>query len=81
DSAPSAPSPFQHTEDHAMNAITPFQFESKDVRIQLDEANAPWFNANDVCAVLEFGNPHQAIESHVDVEDLQKLEAPTAGGR
>ncbi|KAJ4851709.1 Bro-N domain-containing protein [Xylella fastidiosa subsp. multiplex] len=81
DSAPSAPSPFQHTENHTMNAITPFQFESKDVRIQLDEANAPWFNANDVCAVLEFGNPHQAIESHVDVEDLQKLEAPTAGGR
>ncbi|MDD0928197.1 Bro-N domain-containing protein [Xylella fastidiosa subsp. multiplex] len=81
ESAPSAPSPFQPTEDHTMNAITPFQFESKDVRIQLDEANAPWFNANDVCAVLEFGNPHQAIESHVDVEDLQKLEAPTAGGR
>ncbi|HHW4669561.1 MAG TPA: BRO-N domain-containing protein, partial [Xylella fastidiosa subsp. multiplex] len=66
---------------HSAKAITPFQFESKDVRIQLDEASAPWFNANDVCAVLEFGNPHQAIESHVDVEDLQKLEAPTAGGR
>ncbi|AAF84472.1 phage-related protein [Xylella fastidiosa 9a5c] len=66
---------------HSANAITPFQFESKDVRIQLDEANAPWFNANDVCAVLEFGNAHQAIESHVDVDDLQKLEVIDTLGR
>ncbi|MDD0927932.1 Bro-N domain-containing protein [Xylella fastidiosa subsp. multiplex] len=66
---------------HSAKAITPFQFESKDVRIQLDEASAPWFNANDVCAVLEFGNPHQAIESHVDVDDLQKLEVTDALGR
>nr|WP_010894947.1 BRO family protein [Xylella fastidiosa] len=66
---------------HSANAITPFQFESKDVRIQLDEASAPWFNANDVCAVLEFGNPHQAIESHVDADDLQKLEVIDALGR
>ncbi|WP_419654022.1 Bro-N domain-containing protein [Xylella fastidiosa] len=64
-----------------MNAITPFQFESKDVRIQLDEANAPWFNANDVCSILEFGNPRQAIESHVDVEDVQKLDATDNLGR
>ena len=27
------------------------------------------------------GNPSQAIKSHVDAEDLQKLEALTAGGR
>ncbi|WP_369211004.1 BRO family protein [Xylella fastidiosa] len=66
---------------HSANAITPFQFESKDVRIQLDEANAPWFNANDVCAVLEFGNARQAIESHVDVEDVQKLDATDNLGR
>ncbi|UIN29007.1 BRO-N domain-containing protein [Xylella fastidiosa] len=66
---------------HSANAITPFQFESKDVRIQLDEANAPWFNANDVCSILEFGNPRQAIESHVDVEDVQKLDATDNLGR
>ncbi len=79
--APSVSTPFQPTEEHAMNAITPFQFESKDVRIQLDEVSAPWFNANDVCAVLEFGNPRQAIESHVDVEDVQKLDATDNLGR
>ncbi|EGO80843.1 Prophage antirepressor [Xylella fastidiosa EB92.1] len=64
-----------------MNEVTPFQFESKDVRIQLDEASAPWFNANDVCSILEFGNPRQAIESHVDVEDVQKLDATDNLGR
>ncbi|MRU29785.1 hypothetical protein FGW84_00330, partial [Xylella fastidiosa subsp. multiplex] len=58
-----------------MNEGTPFQFESKDVRIQRDEASAPWFNANDVCSILAFGNPRQAIESHVDAEDAQKLDA------
>ncbi|MGF6905375.1 BRO family protein, partial [Paraburkholderia sp. GAS348] len=26
----------------------------------------PWFNVNDVCAVLDFANPRQAVESHVD---------------
>ncbi|WP_196484594.1 BRO-N domain-containing protein, partial [Xylella fastidiosa] len=55
--------------------------ESKDVRIQLDEASAPWFNANDVCSILEFGNPRQAIESHADVEDVQKLDAIDNLGR
>ncbi|MRU29998.1 hypothetical protein FGW84_01560, partial [Xylella fastidiosa subsp. multiplex] len=79
--APSVSTPFQPTEDHAMNEVTPFQFESKDVRIQLDEASAPWFNANDVCSILEFGNPRQAIESHVDVEDVQKLDATDNLGR
>ncbi len=79
--APSVPSPFQPTEEHAMNEVTPFQFESKDVRIQLDEVSAPWFNANDVCAVLEFGNARQAIESHVDIDDVQKLDTTDTLGR
>jgi prophage antirepressor-like protein len=51
------------------------------VRVQVDELGQPWFNATDVCDALEMGNPSQAIKSHVDAEDLQKLETPTAGGR
>jgi prophage antirepressor-like protein len=35
----------------------------------------PWFRASDVCGVLGFSNPWQALESHVDEDDLQKLEA------
>lgn len=64
-----------------MSAIIPFQFEAHAVRVQVDGAGLPWFNASDVCAILEFGNARQAIESHVDSEDVQKLDALTAGGR
>ncbi|MBM4200279.1 MAG: hypothetical protein FJ189_03225 [Gammaproteobacteria bacterium] len=64
-----------------MNGMIPFQFETHALRVQVDEAGQPWFNATDVCAVLEMGNPSQAIKSHVDTEDLQKLETLTAGGR
>ena len=51
------------------------------LRVQVDDAGQPWFNASDVCDVLEMGNPSQAIKSHVDAEDLQKLETLTPGGR
>lgn len=40
----------------------------------------PWFNANEVATVLEFGNPRQAIDSHVDSEDVQKMDTPTNSG-
>ncbi len=64
-----------------MSAIIPFQFEAHAVRVQVDDIGLPWFNATDVCDALEMGNPSQAIKSHVDAEDLQKLETLTAGGR
>ena len=64
-----------------MSAIIPFQFEAHAVRVQVDDQGQPWFNATDVCDALEMGNPSQAIKSHVDAEDLQKLETLTAGGR
>lgn len=64
-----------------MSAIIPFQFESHAVRVQVDDGGQPWFNASDVCEALELGNPSQALKSHVDAEDLQKLETLTAGGR
>lgn len=64
-----------------MSSIIPFQFEAHAVRVQVDELGQPWFNASDVCDALEMGNPSQAIKSHVDTEDLQKLETLTAGGR
>ncbi|WP_288127840.1 Bro-N domain-containing protein [Thiomonas sp.] len=64
-----------------MSAIIPFQFEAHAVRVQVDDHGLPWFNASDVCDALEMVNPSQAIKSHVDAEDLQKLETLTAGGR
>jgi hypothetical protein len=44
-------------------------------------SDTPWFNANDVCDALEMGNPSQAIKSHVDADDLQKLEVIDNLGR
>lgn len=64
-----------------MSAIIPFQFEAHAVRVQVDDAGLPWFNANDVCDALEMGNPSQAIKSHVDADDLQKLEVVDNLGR
>ena len=49
-----------------MSAIIPFQFEAHAMRVQVDDAGLPWFNASDVCDALEMGNPSQAIKSHVD---------------
>lgn len=64
-----------------MSAIIPFQFEAHAVRVQVDELGQPWFNATDVCDALEMGNPSQAIKSHVDTDDLQKLEVIDSLGR
>ena len=57
-----------------MQNITPFQFEAHQLRVITDDQGTPWFNATDVCDALDIANPSQAIKSHVDAEDLQKLE-------
>lgn len=55
-------------------------FEGHSLRV-IDIEGQPWFNASDICEALGFGNPRQAIDSHVDEEDVQKLDTLTAGGR
>jgi len=64
-----------------MANIIPFEFETQALRVNLDDAGQPWFNANDLCAVLDFGNPRQALESHVDGDDVQKLDTIDNLGR
>lgn len=64
-----------------MNQLSPFNFENKTVSVVMDDAGSPWFNAREICDVLGFGNPWQAISTHVDAEDLQKLEALSNGGK
>ena len=64
-----------------MGAIIPFQFEAHAVRVQVDGAGLPWFNASDVCAILDSSNPRQAVDSHVDSDDVQKLDAIDTLGR
>lgn len=64
-----------------MSNITPFNFENHSIRVVTDDNGEPWFSAKEVCDVLGFGNPHQALASHVDDDDLQKLEAIDSMGR
>lgn len=62
-------------------ALAPFQFETHALRVQTDEQGNPWFNVNDVCEVLEFGNARQALASHVHEDDQQKLDIIDSLGR
>lgn len=61
--------------------LQPFNFESHALRVQMDEHGQPWFNASDVCAVLDYANPHKAVADHVDADDLTKREVIDSLGR
>ena len=67
----------QSSQSNIMN----FNFEGNEVRTVTDEHGEIWFVANDVCAALEFGNPRQAIASHVDEGDVQSMDTHTPGGK
>ncbi|AIC10057.1 BRO-like protein [Xylella fastidiosa subsp. sandyi Ann-1] len=62
--APSVSTPFQPTEDHTMNAITPFQFESHAVRTVVDDHGEVWFVGKDVADVLGYANHNDALGAH-----------------
>ncbi|TNW25441.1 hypothetical protein EIP74_02915 [Xylella fastidiosa subsp. pauca] len=65
-----------------MNAPSEFHllFESHAVRVQLDEHERRWFNANDICIALALLNPCAALAHHVDAENVSKRATFTAGG-
>ena len=63
-----------------MVAMIKFQFGEQALRIQNDEAGEPLFHAGDVCDALGFGNPRQALSSHVDSEDVHLMDTLTTGG-
>ncbi|WP_042295638.1 BRO-N domain-containing protein [Paraburkholderia bannensis] len=64
-----------------MSRIIPFSFENHEVRIVADDTGAPWFCANDVCAVLEYSNARDAIAKHVDPDDVAKRDTIDSLGR
>ena len=63
-----------------MAKLATFSFGNQEVRTATDEHGEVWFVANDICAALELGNPSQALKSHVDSDDLQRMETLTPGG-
>lgn len=64
-----------------MSDVIPFQFENNPVRVIADDSGEPWFNAKEVCDVLGFANPHDAVARHVDEDDLGKREVIDSMGR
>lgn len=61
------------------NQITRFDFHGATVRVITDEHGEPWFIAKDVCAVLEIGNPSQAL-TNLDDDEKGITTTDTLGG-
>lgn len=47
-----------------MSAITPFNFDSKTIRVVTDENGEPLFVGKDVCDALGYANASDAIKQH-----------------
>lgn len=60
--------------------IIPFQYESNEVRVIKDDEGNPWWVANDVCDVLGFKNPRQAIATHIEEDEKGVQKMDTMGG-
>lgn len=56
-----------------MNQLTTFNFNGLPVRISIVDGE-PKFHANDVCQILAYSNPRQALDTHVEKDDVQKLD-------
>ena len=64
-----------------MTKLAVFSFGNHEIRTITDEHGGTWFVANDVCAALELENPSQALRTHVDEDDLQRMDATDNLGR
>jgi prophage antirepressor-like protein len=64
-----------------MKALQQFQFEQFQLRIEVDDHGEPLFHAGDLCTILGYSNPWDAVSRHVDQDDLVKREALTEGGK
>lgn len=58
-----------------------FNFNETPVRTLRQESGGLWFAAKDVCAPLGYANERQALTTHVDAEDVQKLDGLAADGK
>lgn len=59
-------------------AVSTFNFNGRALNCVLDETGNPLFRADDLCEILEFANPRDALANHVDPEDVAKRDALTA---
>ena len=64
-----------------MTKLAVYSFGNHEIRTVTDEHGGTWFVANDICAALELENPSQALRTHVDEDDLQRMDATDNLGR
>lgn len=57
-----------------------FSFNSNPVNTITDDHGEPWFLANDVCAILGYKNPRDAINKHCREKGVAKRDTLTEGG-
>ena len=63
-----------------MTKLAVFSFDNHEIRTITDEHGEAWFVANDICAALELTNPRDALATHVDSEDVARIDTLTPGG-
>lgn len=61
-------------------AVARFVFNDRELLVTVIDGE-PWFNANTVCAILGYVNPHKAVADHIDEDDLTKREVIDSLGR
>ncbi|MGP5360510.1 BRO-N domain-containing protein [Psychrobacter celer] len=62
------------------NTVMALNFENQALDTKVIN-NELWFAANNLAKMLGFGNPRQAVSTHVETEDVQKLDTLTKGGK
>ena len=67
-----------NTANKANNEVMALSFENQALDTQVI-SNELWIAATSLAKMLGFGNPHQAIKTHVEVCDIQKLEVTSKG--
>lgn len=53
--------------------ITPFNFNSHELRVITDDNGDPWFVLSDVCKILDISNPTQ-VKSRLYADDVQVID-------
>lgn len=61
-------------------ALVAFSFQSQEVRTFVEDGEI-WFNANDVCAILGYSNPRDAIAKHCKAKGVANRDTLTKGGK
>ena len=62
------------------SSIQSFNFQNQSVRTIADEKGEFWFLANDVCGVLGYVNPRDAVSKHCKLKGVAKRDTPTESG-